>query len=155
RALALNPNDADGLAVRALLLTFAGEPEAGIACAEEAIGLNPSHPDWYFGPLAAGHFFGGHFQEAHPGRGSVGHGFPEHLASLAAAYAHAGDTTKAAERLKEFLRQAPSYWRERPTAQLIVDMFALKRQKDIDLYIDGLRKAGFEKLESDPIRVSS
>jgi tetratricopeptide (TPR) repeat protein len=145
RAFSLNPNEADGLAVRALLLTFEGEPAEGIVCAEAAIRLNPHHPDWYLGALAAGHFFTRNFREAIRVREMIARGFPEHWASLAAAYAHAGDVDKARNYLSDFLQQAPSYWRERPTGRLIIDMFALKRQEDIDLYLDGLRKAGLHE----------
>ena len=69
-------------------------------------------------------------------------GFPDMHAMKAAMYAQAGDLHKAAESMQEFLRQYPSHWKEPPSARLVAELFAFKRQEDSDLVIDGLRKAG-------------
>jgi tetratricopeptide (TPR) repeat protein len=142
RAFSLNPNDADGLILRALLLTLAGDATAGTTCATQAIRLNPYHPGYYLSVLGACHFFGRNYAEAVRAREKVAHGFPEHHASLAAAYALAGDQDKAAEALADFLKRASAYWKEPPTARLISDMFVFRRKEDEALYFDGLRKAG-------------
>jgi TolB-like protein len=142
RALELNPNDADGLILRAMLLTLQGESALGIACAEKAIRLNPYHPGYYLGALAAGHFFSGRYLEAARLREKIAHGFPEHLAGLAAAYALAGDQKKASEALARFLASASAYWKEPPTARSMADIFVFKRSEDEALYVEGLRQAG-------------
>jgi TolB-like protein len=145
RAFDLNPNDADGLILRALLLTLAGDATAGITCATQAIRLNPYHPGYYLSVLGACHFFNGNYAEAARAREKVAHGFPEHHASLAAAYALAGEQKKATEALADFLSRASAYWKEPPTARLITDMFVFKRKEDEALYFDGLRKAGLSE----------
>jgi tetratricopeptide (TPR) repeat protein len=142
RALELNPNDADGLILRAMLLTLQGEAASGVICAEKAIRLNPLHADYYLGVLAAGHFFSGHYLEAARLREKIAHGFPENLAGLAAAYALAGEQTKASEALTRFLASAPGYWNELPTARSIADIFVFRRPEDEALYLNGLRQAG-------------
>ncbi len=69
RALALNPNDADGLAERSLMLTCQGEPEAGRASIEAAIRLNPSHPDYYLLYLSLNQFLTPQLQRSDPASG--------------------------------------------------------------------------------------
>jgi adenylate cyclase len=142
RALALNPNDADGLADRSLLLTCQGEPEAGKACAEVAIRLNPNHPDYYLLYLSLSQFLTRNYGEAIRLQEMVVTGFPDRKAVEAATYAQAGDLHKAGESLQEFLRQYPLHWKEPPSARRIADIFSFKRQEDADLLIEGLRKAG-------------
>jgi adenylate cyclase len=142
RAFALNPNDADGLAERSLILTCQGEPEAGRACAEAAIRLNPSHPDYYLLYLSLSQFLTRNYREANRLHEMVVAGFPDMHAMKAAMYAQAGDLHKAAESMQEFLRQYPSHWKEPPSARLVAELFAFKRQEDSDLVIEGLRKAG-------------
>ena len=142
RALALNPNDADCLADRSLLLTCQGEPEAGRACAEAAIRLNPNHPDYYLLYLSLSQFLTHNYSEAIRLQEMVVAGFPDRKAVEAATYAQAGDLQKAGASLQEFLRQYPLHWKEPPSARRIADIFSFKRQEDADLLIEGLRKAG-------------
>jgi adenylate cyclase len=142
RALALNPNDADGLAERSRILTCQGEPEAGRSCAEAAIRLNPNHPDYYLLYLSLSQFLTRNYHEAIRLHEMVVAGFPDMLAMKAAFYAQAGDLHKAAESMQEFLRQYPSHWKDPPSARRIAEIFAFKRQEDSDLVIEGLRKAG-------------
>jgi TolB-like protein/class 3 adenylate cyclase len=142
RALALNPNDADGLADRSLLLTCQGELEAGKAWAEAAIRLNPNHPDYYLLFLSLSHFLTRNYSEAIRLQEMVVAGFPDRKAVEAAIYAQAGDLHKAGESLQEFLRQYPLHWKEPPSARRVADIFSFKRQEDADLLIEGLRKAG-------------
>ena len=47
RAEALNPNDADLLIHKAMILSCQGEADRAIELAQSAIRLNPYHPDWY------------------------------------------------------------------------------------------------------------
>src|SRR5262249_873230 len=47
RAETLNPNDADMLINKAMMLSLQGEPEAALALARSAIRLSPHHPDYY------------------------------------------------------------------------------------------------------------
>jgi TolB-like protein/Tfp pilus assembly protein PilF len=49
RAEALNPNDADMLINKAMILSAQGDAERAVELAQSAIRLNPYHPDWYLG----------------------------------------------------------------------------------------------------------
>ena len=47
RAIALDPNDADGYAWLGEILNFAGRPEEAIGLIEKAMRLNPRYPPFY------------------------------------------------------------------------------------------------------------
>jgi adenylate cyclase len=47
RAIALDPNNADGYAVQADALNFAGRPEEALRAIGQAMRLNPRYPPWY------------------------------------------------------------------------------------------------------------
>lgn len=143
KAFALNPNDAEGLIVRSLLLTHQGEPEAAVTSAQAAIRRNPHHPDWYLGPLALAHFFAHNYGEAIRVREMIASGFPEHLASTAAAYALGGNLSMAEEVMKQFLQAYSSHWTEKPSARVFAyQHWVFKREEDANLMFNGLRKAG-------------
>jgi adenylate cyclase len=142
RALALNPNDADALANRAMILIVQGEPHQGIECALEAIRLNPSHPDWYYAFLGSGYFFIRDFGEAMRLGEMMKDAPPDAMAFMAAIYAMANDSEKAAEFRKRFVDHFPQHWSGDPSGKVIVDLFSFKRDDDAQLLLEGLRKAG-------------
>jgi Flp pilus assembly protein TadD len=47
RAIALDPNDADGYVMLGVILAFAGRPEEAIGLIEKAMRLNPHYPVSY------------------------------------------------------------------------------------------------------------
>ena len=102
-ALARNPNDADNLAHRAMILTAAGEAEAGRKCAEAAIRLNPHHPDFYLNFLAASFFFLERFEDSIAAAEQTPDGLPDARAMLAAAYALVGRMDGAREHIGKFV----------------------------------------------------
>ena len=64
RALELNPNNTDVLAVLGMELAYAGDWEHGLVMVEKARKINPFHPDWFFFPLALDQFRNGHYDAA-------------------------------------------------------------------------------------------
>ncbi len=64
QAETLAPNHAHLNANLGIFLTYAGNPEKGMAKLQRAIRLNPSPPPWYFGNLALAYFGRGRFAEA-------------------------------------------------------------------------------------------
>ena len=64
RALKLNPNNTDVLAVLGMELAYAGDWEHGLVMVEKARKINPFHPDWFFFPLALDQFRNGHYDAA-------------------------------------------------------------------------------------------
>jgi len=47
----LQPADPDVLVDLATALSFSGKPQEALTLIQDAMELNPNHPDWYFGPL--------------------------------------------------------------------------------------------------------
>ena len=64
RGVSLNPNDADSAAHMGLILTFTGKPVEGITWLEQAMRLNPYHPDWYCEDLGQALYAAGRYQDA-------------------------------------------------------------------------------------------
>jgi adenylate cyclase len=87
-SITLNSNDANGLAQMGAALAFLGRPEEGIDQIRQAMRLNPFHPQWYWGDLAAALYGARRYEEAvNANRRLAGHGNPWYLARLAACYA--------------------------------------------------------------------
>jgi len=51
RALALNPNDADGYIDLGVILFYTGPPQEGLRMVEKAMRLNPHYPAFYLNTL--------------------------------------------------------------------------------------------------------
>ena len=64
RALALNPNSADTLALIGQFLAFSGNWERGVALVKKAMKLNPDHPGWYHYSTGKFQFSRGDYGEA-------------------------------------------------------------------------------------------
>jgi len=104
RASLLNPNDAEALVHRGLVLTLQGEADAGLASAEAAIRRNPHHPNWYLGVLATIHFVKRNYVQSIRLREMTRTFSPEHLSFFAAGCAYAGDLKRAEELMQQFSR---------------------------------------------------
>ena len=143
-ALARNPNDADNLAHRSILLTTAGEPELGRVCAEAAIRLNPFHGDFYLCFLGASLFFLDRYEEAIAAFSQAPDGLPEVRALVAAAYALTQRLDEAQEIIQAFIANYSLNWVGEPNAETIVGLFSFKLERDADLLLRGLRAAGMD-----------
>lgn len=64
RAAALNPNDADIAASAGLFYAYSGQPEEGAAWVQQAMRLNPGHPDWYEENLGTAQMVAGRHADA-------------------------------------------------------------------------------------------
>jgi adenylate cyclase len=64
RAVALDPNYAEGYAVQADALNFAGRPEDALQAIAQAMRLNPHYPPWYLFDLAWAYRMTGQYTEA-------------------------------------------------------------------------------------------
>ena len=64
RAIALDPNNADGYALQASVLLFAGRSEDALRSIEQAMRLNPHYPAWYLQQLGAAYQQTGRYAEA-------------------------------------------------------------------------------------------
>lgn len=140
RALALNPNDANGYATLAFVLNYAGFPEKAEKLIETAIRLNPQHPYRYFNIRGQAYFLLGRYKQAveqlslarsrNPNDAQV-------MTWLAAAEALVGNADEAKWIVEELLSQDPGY-----TIKKAVVRFPFKNRKQVDRLASGLRKAG-------------
>ncbi|MCG8355686.1 MAG: hypothetical protein MI920_08965 [Kiloniellales bacterium] len=64
RALVLNPNDPDGLAVAGFFETYIGNQDVGMSLMRRAIELNPNFPWWYNAPFIVDRFLARDFEAA-------------------------------------------------------------------------------------------
>jgi tetratricopeptide (TPR) repeat protein len=64
RAIALDPNDADGYAHQADVFNFAGRPTEAVPAVKQAMQLNPHYPFWYIFDLGWAYYQTGRYIEA-------------------------------------------------------------------------------------------
>jgi adenylate cyclase len=64
RAISLNPNDADMLAISAVVHSACGDPETGLRHLEMAFERNPSSPTWYNWIRAGSLYMAGRYEDA-------------------------------------------------------------------------------------------
>ncbi len=140
RAAALNPMDGNAIAFLGELLTYAGDPQQGLALSGRAKQLNPHHPGWYW--------YADVYYAYHQGnyRGTVELArkvnMPGHWGGhvmIAAACGQLGEREAAGRALRDLLGL-------RPDLPAIVRAGA-RRWWDpeyVERLIDGLRKAGLE-----------
>jgi TolB-like protein/class 3 adenylate cyclase len=140
KAIALDPNYADGHAFLATVLNFVGRAEEALGHVETAMRLNPHFPFWYYYALGASQFMLTRYDAAAESfqnaieRNSA---WPPTHRILVATYGHLGMIDDAAWEMEELrmLGFDPTLanWRSRIQFQ---DAAYLAR------YLDGLRKAG-------------
>ena len=135
RGLELQPNSPDLLMLYVENLPMLGNPQKGVELAERAIRLNPNYPAWYLYGLHRVYYFAGKFEKAlAAARQAQGLSGP----LLAAIYGQLGRNAEAAEGAANVLKLDPNWSAERD----ISDTGAFARQAELDLYLDGIRKAG-------------
>jgi adenylate cyclase len=142
RAIALDPNNADGYANLGSILVNAGRPEETVSLIEKAMRLNPRYPPWYLVNLGSAYRETGRYEEAlaplkkvltlNPNFG------PAHL-NLAACYAELG-------RLEEARAEGAEVLRVNPNASLEVwrQTIPYKNPADLERFLAALRKAGLK-----------
>jgi adenylate cyclase len=136
RALALNPSFARGWFVSGTLRVWAGQPDIAIGHLETALRLSPrARIGTSMSVIAAAHFFARRFDQAVPKlllaiQEDPSNPYPYRV--LVACYAHTGRLDEARE-IATRLRAI--------TPVVIPDGAPLRRAKDRELYLSGLRLA--------------
>jgi adenylate cyclase len=138
KAMALNPNFADYRIAQVLFSV--GEPAKAVDVAKAQMQLDPSHP--HFAPLIAGeaYYLMRQYREAGRCLREATRRAPDHQyghAFLAATYAQLGQSEDARAEAAKVLLLNPNY-----TIGKQKEVSILKRQEDVDHFVDGLRKAG-------------
>jgi TolB-like protein len=139
-AVAMNSNDANGLAHMGGLLVALGRFSEALDWFQKAVRLNPLHPAWYLYGIGEAHYGARQYEQAiAPLRAAVNR-FPTYITPrrhLAAAYAQMGRLDEARAEVAAIRKLDPSVclamYRERICYEKIADL---------NHYLDGLRKAG-------------
>jgi adenylate cyclase len=124
-----------------------GQANRGVAYAEQALRLNPHHPDWYVSFLAAALFADKRYEESHAMR-SRGPAFIDSYFFGAACLAHMGrleDARRWADNAVAKLAATPGgalAIAEGRVVDLLLENNPFCRQEDRDHFAEGMRKAG-------------
>ncbi len=140
RWIELEPSNADAYATLAGAMHFSGDNEEVIALIEKAMRLNPFYPFYYPHYIGLANLAMRRFDEAVEAlkRGVVRN--PEALwphVFLAACHGHLGEKTQACAQLAEVRRINPEF-----SIASLLNLLPYKSGADVDLLVDGLRKAG-------------
>jgi adenylate cyclase len=144
RAIALNPNRADGYVDLALILRFSGRAEEAVELMKKAMRLNPHYPPYYLQVLGFSYCQMGRYEDAITAQKRALSRNPNLLGShicLAACYGMAGRDEAARAQIKEILRLNPNFSIERATKIGPLLMAPLKNPADGKLMADAIRKA--------------
>lgn len=109
RAIELNPNDANAIAVSGLPLASRGNTEAAIECFRLAMRLNPHHPEWYWEDLGSVLYLAGRYADAVEAFRRFSRPSLFSLPRLAAAQAQLGNSAEAVATAAEVLRRKPDF----------------------------------------------
>jgi adenylate cyclase len=140
RALALNPRNANAMALAGILLVHADELERGVALTDRAMALNPDHPGWYYMARANRDYASGDDEGALGAAKRIN--MPDHVWAhflVALAAGQLGRTADATAALDAVFRLAP------PFADEATAVERSQRWKwnpaHVDRMLDGYRKA--------------
>ena len=136
RALRINPNDTNLLAVSANALVYCERVDEALERCQRAIRLNPNAPDWYWKTLGFSYFHLGRYEEALEALERMT--APDQARRvLAATYAHLGRLDEARHEAEEFMKVVPNFSiKEWARTEPYTDPNELQR------FVDGMRKAG-------------
>ena len=139
-AIKLDPNYADAYGQMGWILTYAGRPHEALEFIGKGMRLNPRYAFFYRAALAHAYFHLKRYDEAAEALETVVQLNPQFLYGrlyLAATYSQMGRLEDAEWEAAEIVTLEPGFTlaAERGRSQY-------KNQEDLDLYIEGLRKAG-------------
>jgi adenylate cyclase len=136
KAISLNPNNAELLAISAGVLPWLGRPKVALDNIQRAMRLNPHFPDWWYGNARDALFHSGHFEEA---LAAAKKAKPTlwNTMTLPLVYAQLGKEMKAETAAVALLEQEPEYSAE----WWLSVMGPYAGQPELDLFLDSNRKA--------------
>jgi adenylate cyclase len=137
RALSLNPNNDLIVVQYGEVLTWLGEPEAGIPWILKAMRLNPHHPERFWNHLGRAHFVARDYKSAITAFKRITKPDQFHHAFLAAAHAMDGDQAAAAMHAKAVLSLDPAF-----TVESYMSTLHYEKTSDSDHHREALLKAG-------------
>jgi tetratricopeptide (TPR) repeat protein len=138
KALSLNPNDADALAISAGDLILLGRPEQAAELADRAVRLNPHYPDWYgWGQLLAYFYTGQYDRVLAVTQGKLIPDAWDHV-YRPLLYAELGRTAETASAVSELLKRNSDYSAE----SWMSSTGPFARDVELSRFLDANRKAG-------------
>ena len=145
KAIALNPNLANAYGGLGQALALAGEYNGAVTQINKAIRLSPRDPFmvYWFGHLGLASFVEERYEDACDwGSKAIQENplFPGGHRLLASSYGQLGRVKEAATELKELLLLMPGM-----TADDVRRQVPFRKPRDMERYIDGLRKAGLKE----------
>jgi TolB-like protein/Flp pilus assembly protein TadD len=135
RALAINPNDADVLAVSSYLRAYTGDAEGGLRQMDMALELNPTTPSWYHWLRGVILYVLGRFEEALRALNLHSPANPAMLRTRAATLVELGRIDEARADIAALLAMQPG-------AAISQIKRYLDSMPDLDRHLDNLRRAG-------------
>jgi tetratricopeptide (TPR) repeat protein len=142
RSLSLDPNSALAWAYCGWVRWHCGDGNSAIEDLQRAMRLSPRDPAAFMfkGGIAWAHFVEGRYEDAIKWTDMVLHEQPKHLTGLrckVSACGLLGRKEEASESLRLLLTFQPN-----ATVKALRDLMPLKHDRNMDLYLEGLRKAG-------------
>ena len=142
RAIALDPNDAEGYATLGQILNFVGRPEESIGVVERAMRLNPRYPAPYLFTLGQAYCWAGQYKEAIAAQKRAIIRNPNHLGAhgcLAGCLSALGREEEARAEVAEVLRLNPNF-----SLEVLRQTVPPKDPAVVEHMLDALRKAGLK-----------
>jgi class 3 adenylate cyclase/Tfp pilus assembly protein PilF len=143
QAINLNPNHADALAGKGLVLIFTGEPESALTEFDKALAHNPFPPSWYLWGLAIACYNTARYVDAVQALLRIDNPNRFHRRVLAASYAQLGDMDRAAAERDAVMAEVPRY-----TVNDTRAFQPYQNSQGIEPFIAGLLLAGFGDKEA-------
>jgi adenylate cyclase len=141
RALRLNPNDDLIVVQHGELLTWMGQPDAGVEWILKAMRLNPYHPERFWGHLGRAHFVGRRYRETIAAFQRIA--APDYRTAVYFAGCHArlGEASEARQHAARVLAEEPKF-----SVQTYLDtMTHYARPADREHHRESLLQAGLPR----------
>jgi TolB-like protein/Tfp pilus assembly protein PilF len=137
QAIAVNANHAHAISQLGWVCSYSGRPKEALEHIDQAIRLNPFHPDWYDVFRAQALYFQHRYAEAANAVSRITSTFHWDRMYAAACCAMAGDTEQARHHAAEVLTQRPGF-----SSQDAVSKESYRNEAYAQLLSEGLLKAG-------------
>ncbi|MCC2665542.1 MAG: hypothetical protein K0S35_3464 [Geminicoccaceae bacterium] len=137
KASELGPSDASTIIEYGWGLSLAGRADDGIPLIEQAMRLNPYHPDFYYAVLSDAYFVAHRYQDMVATLEKASQPYSALYRRLVVGYAQLGRMEEARAALAKYRELEPQ-----GSIELTANALPFKRQDDLKRFLDGLRKAG-------------
>ena len=150
RAIKLNPNDADLLALGSICLTYYGEPDAGVEAGLTAMRLNPFYTDIYLDQISAAFQMARRYDEAIELYNQISEPITGDVSWEVALHVEMGNLDHARRLTAKFRQDMKGLWpgvsSNDDLREILETINPWKRQEDHERFFGALEEAGvFDK----------